>query len=146
MLGEPVREGVPLNVPLAATDDVNTAPTTSEEGRPGTGGAGRNAGEEDGGPNCCCSGYGVKPASAVRYSTVHRSSKVGQVLIKEETSDERYQSTVGDANPWAPFASQTDWELARWAKLRGSKSTAFTDLLGVESVSIFNISNLLSMC
>ncbi|KAJ7789675.1 hypothetical protein B0H14DRAFT_3502730 [Mycena olivaceomarginata] len=27
-----------------------------------------------------------------------------------------------------------DWEVARWAKLRGSGSTAFTDLLHIEGV------------
>ena len=46
-------------------------------------------------------GHGVKAASTVHYSEVHRLSKVGQVLLNEETSDERYQSTVGSSNPWA---------------------------------------------
>ncbi|KAH9839355.1 uncharacterized protein C8Q71DRAFT_703890 [Rhodofomes roseus] len=37
-------------------------------------------------------------------------------------------------NPYAPFASRIDWEIARWAKLRGSGSTAFTDLLAIPEV------------
>ncbi|TFY59335.1 hypothetical protein EVJ58_g5848 [Rhodofomes roseus] len=37
-------------------------------------------------------------------------------------------------NPYAPFASRMDWEIARWAKLRGSGSTAFTDLLAIAEV------------
>lgn len=37
-------------------------------------------------------------------------------------------------NPYAPFASRMDWEIARWAKLRGSGSTAFTDLLAIPEV------------
>ncbi|KAH7906613.1 hypothetical protein BJ138DRAFT_969756, partial [Hygrophoropsis aurantiaca] len=44
-------------------------------------------------------------------------------------------------NKWAPFASQIDYELARWAKLRGSGSTAFSDLLKIEGVS--NLSTLI---
>ncbi|KAJ7862154.1 hypothetical protein B0H14DRAFT_2349685, partial [Mycena olivaceomarginata] len=35
---------------------------------------------------------------------------------------------------WAPFSSQVDWEVAKWAKLRGSTSTTFTDLLAIEGV------------
>lgn len=47
-----------------------------------------------------------------------------------------YAQTVdkSQTNPWAPFASQVDWEVARWAKLRGSGSTAFSDLLAIEGV------------
>ena len=37
-------------------------------------------------------------------------------------------------NPYAPFASRMDWEIAHWAKLRGSGSTAFTDLLAIAEV------------
>ncbi|KAF8063166.1 hypothetical protein FPV67DRAFT_1421162, partial [Lyophyllum atratum] len=38
----------------------------------------------------------------------------------------------GEINMWAPFASKLEWELARWAKLRGPGSTALTDLLKIE--------------
>jgi hypothetical protein len=38
------------------------------------------------------------------------------------------------ANVYAPFASQMDWDIAKWAKLRGSSSTAFTDLLSTDGV------------
>ncbi|KAJ6517025.1 hypothetical protein DFH09DRAFT_1251360 [Mycena vulgaris] len=34
----------------------------------------------------------------------------------------------------APFTSQVDWEVAKWAKLRGSTSIAFTDLLSIHGV------------
>ncbi|KAI0762223.1 hypothetical protein C8Q74DRAFT_135973 [Fomes fomentarius] len=48
-----------------------------------------------------------------------------------------YQQDVDPSghNPYAPFASRLDWEIARWAKLRGSGSTAFTDLLAIEEVA-----------
>ncbi|KAF7425009.1 hypothetical protein PC9H_010320 [Pleurotus ostreatus] len=48
-----------------------------------------------------------------------------------------YQDNVFGAaaqNPWAPFTLKVDWEIARWAKLRGSGLTAFSDLLGIENV------------
>ncbi|KAJ6617740.1 hypothetical protein B0H10DRAFT_1796823, partial [Mycena sp. CBHHK59/15] len=54
-----------------------------------------------------------------------------------QTSEERYRSSLDDstnANPYAPFNSKMDWEIARWAKLRGSGSTAFTDLLHIDGV------------
>ncbi|KAJ6618406.1 hypothetical protein B0H10DRAFT_1795346 [Mycena sp. CBHHK59/15] len=55
---------------------------------------------------------------------------------RDETSEEQYGTDIGDeiTNPYAPFASKTDWEIAKWAKLRGAGSTAFTDLLQVQGV------------
>ena len=38
-------------------------------------------------------------------------------------------------NEWAPFSSRTEWELARWAKLRGPSSTAMSELLKIDGVS-----------
>ena len=37
-------------------------------------------------------------------------------------------------SPWAPFRSQLDWEVARWAKLRGLTSTAVAELLAIPGV------------
>lgn len=107
---DPVREGVPLNIPLATTTDNDTsAPTNLDEEAELEQTAmaemqARKIAEEI----IAAAGHGVKPARTVRYSEVHRSSKVGQVLVNEGTSDEHYQSTVGKSNPWAPFVSQTD--------------------------------------
>ncbi|KAJ7856057.1 hypothetical protein B0H14DRAFT_3085330 [Mycena olivaceomarginata] len=39
-------------------------------------------------------------------------------------------------NPYAPFKSKVDWEIAKWAKLRGAGSTAFTDLLNIDGVCL----------
>ncbi|TFK59907.1 hypothetical protein BDN72DRAFT_905430 [Pluteus cervinus] len=41
----------------------------------------------------------------------------------------------GRENPWAPFSCRMDWEIARWAKLRGAGSTAFSDLLAIPGVA-----------
>jgi hypothetical protein len=37
-------------------------------------------------------------------------------------------------SPWAPFRSQLDWDVARWAKLRGQTSTAVSELLTIPGV------------
>ncbi|KAG2041091.1 hypothetical protein BDR03DRAFT_979554 [Suillus americanus] len=42
---------------------------------------------------------------------------------------------ANDENPYHPFNSQIKWEVARWAKLRGATSTAFSDLLSIDGVS-----------
>ncbi|KAG1739364.1 hypothetical protein EDD22DRAFT_787098 [Suillus occidentalis] len=42
---------------------------------------------------------------------------------------------ANDENPYHPFNSQIEWEVARWAKLRGATSTAFSDLLSIDGVS-----------
>ncbi|KAJ7918864.1 hypothetical protein B0H13DRAFT_2433854 [Mycena leptocephala] len=57
--------------------------------------------------------------------------------VASETSEQAYKSSLGsstDLNPYAPFNSKMDWEIAKWAKLRGSGSTAFTDLLHIDGV------------
>jgi hypothetical protein len=43
-------------------------------------------------------------------------------------------------NPFSPFSSKIEWEIAHWAKTRGPSSTAFTELMSIEGVSdIINI-------
>jgi hypothetical protein len=57
---------------------------------------------------------------------------------RAQTAEQAYESSLTDStasNPYAPFNSKTDWEAARWAKLRGAGSTAFSDLLNIEGVS-----------
>lgn len=41
----------------------------------------------------------------------------------------RYEEVIGNPeNPYAPFQSELEWKIARWAKIRGPSSTAFTEL------------------
>ena len=47
---------------------------------------------------------------------------------------QKYARAFSRRNPWAPFTSHIDWAVARWAKLRGPGSTAFTELLKIEGV------------
>lgn len=58
------------------------------------------------------------------------------IRSQEAHEHQRYADKLGsqDANPWVPFKSQMDWEIARWAKMRGPSSTAFTELLGINGV------------
>lgn len=53
----------------------------------------------------------------------------------------RYEEQLGhtggpqeSTNIYAPFANKTDWEFARFAKLRGPTSTAVEELLSIEGV------------
>ncbi|KAG2345891.1 hypothetical protein BDR05DRAFT_1012129 [Suillus weaverae] len=67
------------------------------------------------------------------------NSRAGQPIPQAEiqNSNATYASSIDDdvGNPYAPFCSQMDWEIARWAKLRSSSSTAFSDLLSIDNVS-----------
>ncbi|KAI8994099.1 hypothetical protein BD414DRAFT_513707 [Trametes punicea] len=57
--------------------------------------------------------------------------------LPENATYESYGATLqgSEDNPYHPFRSRLDWEIARWAKLRGSGSTAFSDLLAIEGVA-----------
>lgn len=54
------------------------------------------------------------------------------------SSYETFEAAVDSngTNPYAPFVSKLDWEVARWAKMRGPGSTALTELLKIEEVSV----------
>lgn len=54
------------------------------------------------------------------------------------SGEEWHRSSLGDpTNLYAPFTSKVDWEVSRWAKLRGFGSTAFTDLLKIDGLCDF---------
>lgn len=67
--------------------------------------------------------------------------QAGKIIGDEESSYRKYENGMGnsDANVYAPFASKREWEIAKWAKLRGPGSTALTDLLKIEGVSAFTV-------
>ena len=74
----------------------------------------------------------------VQYSICYPRSQCGAIKESQSTADQQYSSAINDAsNPWAPFSSEIDWKVARWAKLRGAGSTAFSDLLAIKGVRFF---------
>ncbi|KAK7461765.1 hypothetical protein VKT23_008195 [Stygiomarasmius scandens] len=46
-----------------------------------------------------------------------------------------YRDQLGQrSNKWAPFQSEIDWKITKWAKMRGPSSTAFSELLAINGV------------
>ncbi|PPQ63295.1 hypothetical protein CVT24_006740 [Panaeolus cyanescens] len=82
------------------------------------------------------SGQGSTPALIVRYNDKYPTSLAGEVVSIDKNGDEVYAETVGanNSNPWAPFSSRLDWEIASWAKKRGASSTAFNELLSIDGI------------
>lgn len=60
--------------------------------------------------------------------------RAGEIVGRVSAAGYLSYSEQNRENPWAPFSSKMDWEVARWAKLRGPGSTSFTELLGIEGV------------
>ena len=76
-------------------------------------------------------------------------------LDRLDSATENRSSPIGGRprgdSIWAPFRSQCDWEFARWAKLRGSTSSAVTDLLAIPEVctvlySLYHVPSALMCC
>ncbi|KAF8998031.1 hypothetical protein BDQ17DRAFT_1391788 [Cyathus striatus] len=63
--------------------------------------------------------------------------RAGEVLLRNRTDgqNEEYLMDSDDVeNPYTPFSSKLEWEIAKWAKLRGPSSTAFTELMKIDGV------------
>ena len=79
----------------------------------------------------------------VPYPSKHAGAALRRGSIPEAAATASTYNAYGAAvdasargNPYAPFASKLDWEIARWGKLRGPGSTAFTEFLEIEEVSV----------
>lgn len=83
-----------------------------------------------------------QPPTHVEHFGGHAGTPVSSPTVGTATGYAAYSQKVDEtqANPWAPFTSRVDWEVARWAKLRGSGSTAFSDLLAIEGVCFLPVS------
>ncbi|KAF8869819.1 hypothetical protein BD779DRAFT_1479404 [Infundibulicybe gibba] len=70
----------------------------------------------------------VKFNSGTSHSSTSQNSEQSGYCV--------YMDKIPDQinNPYAPFISKLDWEVARWAKLRGPGSTAVSDLLAIEGI------------
>lgn len=76
---------------------------------------------------------GQKPV-AVKFP----GRQAGAIYSREAANlNDEYMTKIGNPeNIFAPFSSQMEWEIARWAKLRGPSSTAFTELMKIDGVSV----------
>ena len=48
---------------------------------------------------------------------------------------DNFHAEENNLSEWAPFSTRLEWEIARWAKLRGPSSTALSELLQIDGVS-----------
>jgi hypothetical protein len=62
-----------------------------------------------------------------------RPIRVSQAAGAEDSENNCQQD--GSDDVFEPFKSRLEWEVVKWAKLRGSSSTALTELLAIEGVS-----------
>ncbi|KAK1217939.1 hypothetical protein PQX77_019395 [Marasmius sp. AFHP31] len=72
---------------------------------------------------------------------VHFGGQAGLALAdgSREDADSQYRRALGkdgdkDSSFWFPFTSRVDWEVARWAKLRGPGANAFNEFLKIPGV------------
>jgi hypothetical protein len=64
--------------------------------------------------------------------------RVGEPIHSDDPTNNTYATRLGgdsNSNPYSPFASKLDWEVAKWAKLQGPSSTSFAELLKIEGVT-----------
>ena len=68
-------------------------------------------------------------------------NRAGEVCSRGIAVMQECENALGaqSENAYFPFNSKIDWELAKWAKLRGPSATSFTELLNVSGVSTINI-------
>lgn len=107
--------GSPISAATAATDNSNSVPEPR-----------RGADAEASAPSDRSSTAPNQPGTQTQSPSVYDDYKD---LLKETV-----KTAASSDNIYAPFNSKMDWEIARWAKLRGPGSTAFTELLGIEGV------------
>ncbi|KAK7677686.1 hypothetical protein QCA50_019377 [Cerrena zonata] len=71
-----------------------------------------------------------------KYPSSHAGASITNNL-SQATSYAKYGSYISNSNnnPYAPFSDKTNWEIARWAKLRGPGSNAFSELLSIDGLA-----------
>ena len=61
-------------------------------------------------------------------------SKAGKPKPNSQRRSTAHGAGGSEPNPYASFTDRIDWEIAKWAKLRGPSSTAFSELLSISGV------------
>ena len=78
-----------------------------------------------------------KPVVVQHFRDHFQGSKAGEPApppTKGKSRAHRSGSLGSETNPYAPFTNRINWEIAKWAKLRGPSSTAFSELLSISGV------------
>jgi hypothetical protein len=119
--GKPIKIGQPANVT-----------------QQGSHAGGTDCCNRDGGTNGITHGSNAVSTSGTEHGGNAHTYEVehgGNVHTGGTEHGRTSQMEHNSTNPYAPFLSRTDWEIAKWGKLRGPSSTAFTELLEIPGVS-----------
>ncbi|KAG2130810.1 uncharacterized protein EDB93DRAFT_1255700 [Suillus bovinus] len=98
--------------------------------------------DNDGSIDCeMCHQIEQQIADHNRVIESYPNHRAGQPITqaKIQNVNATYASSINNLNaenPYAPFSSQMDWEVAQWAKLHGLSSTAFSDLLSIDGLGL----------
>lgn len=81
-----------------------------------------------------------QPITVEKFSDRYADSNAGKPIVDHSITPSLFAGyTSGpqnsSANPYAPFRDKLNWDIARWAKLRGPGSTALSELLSIPGVS-----------
>ena len=145
---EPLRESAPCEEAIDNIPPLIDVPDNEEEeeGAPHHGVDGldnKDHAQHKRNVDCFIIGDGsaVKPAVRIQYNDKHPSAWAGQPLMHQESRDDVYGAALGGGdNRRAPFNLKKDREVARWVKLQGAGSTAFSELLAVDGVCFNSLS------
>jgi len=73
----------------------------------------------------------LKEPFVEKYPDRRAGAPVQNESLRKEHEREEYGRKWDGTNIWAPFESEIDWRLAKWAKTRGPSSTALSELLAI---------------
>ena len=78
-----------------------------------------------------------------RFSVGNAGAVYERTHLNGNKGYRRADSNADNSNPYDPFSSKLDWEIACWAKTRGPGSNALTELLSINGVSFLYHANTL---
>lgn len=84
-----------------------------------------------------------KQPFVVKFTKGRAGETYANQCANGDNSNASYTRKVQAANaenPYSPFSSKLEWEIAHWAKMRGPSSTAFNELIEIEGVSTIQVS------
>ncbi|KAG6825968.1 hypothetical protein H0H92_001684, partial [Tricholoma furcatifolium] len=92
--------------------------------------------ENDMGPALCLRGGAEETLSKTPFIVRFPSKEAGTAYSQGDASNTKYGANLNNVeNPYAPFGSKLEWDIAKWAKQRGPSSTAFTELMSIDGVA-----------